>query len=182
MGAPSRLGKSERQAVVLALLRREEPAGVLARRCRVSEKTLYSWRDVFLEARQVALVRETSESYPWYGYQTIAVICRRTDPSITDRQSYQVMRMYDLLHKRVVRAAAVHQTRKPYELLPQYPSALWQMDVTYVCIPGYGWWYAITVIDYYSRYLLACRLTWSDCAIEAMVHPRRRTGCIHWPT
>ena len=121
-----------------------------------------------LPAEVVTLVRETSESYPWYGYQKIAVICRRTDPSITDRQSYQVMRMYDLLHKPVVRAAAVHQTRKLYELLPQRPNALWQMDVTYVHIGGYGWWYAITVIDYYSRYLLACHLTWSYCAIEAI--------------
>jgi putative transposase len=121
-----------------------------------------------LPAEVVALVKSTSETYPWYGYQKIAVICRRTDPSITDRQSYQVMRMYDLLHKRPVRSAAVHQTRKLYELLPQRRNALWQMDVTYVHIPGHGWWYAITVIDYYSRYLLACRLTWSYCAIEAI--------------
>jgi transposase InsO family protein len=26
-------------------------------------------------------------------------------------------------------------------------------------IPGHGWWYAVTVIDYYSRYLLACHFT-----------------------
>ncbi|MCH8119845.1 MAG: transposase family protein [Planctomycetes bacterium] len=42
------------------------------------------------------------------------------------------------------------------------------MDVTYVHIPGYGWWYAITVIDCYSRYLLACHLTNSYCALEAI--------------
>jgi transposase InsO family protein len=40
--------------------------------------------------------------------------------------------------------------------------------VTYVHIPGYGWWYAVTVIDYYSRYLLAARLTWSYCASEVI--------------
>ena len=76
--------------------------------------------------------------------------------------------MHHLLHQRPVRAVAVYQTRKLYELLPQGPNELWQMDVTYVHIPGYGWWYAITVIDYYSRYLLACRLTWSYCAVEAV--------------
>ena len=42
------------------------------------------------------------------------------------------------------------------------------MDVTYIHIPGYGWWYAVTVIDYYSRYLLACHLTSSYCAAEAI--------------
>jgi hypothetical protein len=30
--------------------------------------------------------------------------------------------------------------------------------VTYIHIPGHGWWYAVTVIDDYSRYLLACHL------------------------
>ena len=33
------------------------------------------------------------------------------------------------------------------------------MDVTYVQIPGHGWLYAVTVGDYFSRYLLACHLT-----------------------
>jgi transposase InsO family protein len=54
-----------------------------------------------------------------------------------------------------------------FELLPSGPNELWQMDVTYVHIPGYGWRYAITVIDYYSRYLLACYLTWSYSAAQA---------------
>lgn len=33
-------------------------------------------------------------------------------------------------------------------------------------IPSYGWRYVVTVIDYYSRYLLAARLTWSYSAAE----------------
>jgi putative transposase len=39
------------------------------------------------------------------------------------------------------------------------PNELWQADVTYLHIPGHGWWYAVTLIDYYSRYLLACHFT-----------------------
>jgi transposase InsO family protein len=35
-----------------------------------------------------------------------------------------------------------------------------------VHIPGHGCWYAVTVIDYFSRYLLACRLTHSYSAAE----------------
>ena len=42
------------------------------------------------------------------------------------------------------------------------------MDVTYIHIPGFGWWYAVTVIDYFSRYLLACHLTSSYSAAEAI--------------
>ena len=42
------------------------------------------------------------------------------------------------------------------------------MDVTYIHIPGHGWWYAVTVIDYYSRYLLACHLTFSYSASQVV--------------
>jgi hypothetical protein len=50
MRAHSKVGKSERQAAVLALLRREEPAQVLARLYGVSKRTPYSWWAVFLQA------------------------------------------------------------------------------------------------------------------------------------
>jgi len=104
---------------------------------------------------------------PWYGYKRIAVMCRRAGSSVKDRQAYTVMREQGLLHKPKPRQAEVYQAAKLFELLPQQPNDLWQMDVTYVHIPGHGWWYAVTVIDYYSRYLLACHLTTSYSALEA---------------
>jgi transposase len=56
MGKKSELGGSDRRDVVLMLLRREEPAAVLARRYGVSEQTLYRWRDEFLAAGEAALL------------------------------------------------------------------------------------------------------------------------------
>ena len=73
---------------------------------------------------------------------------------------------------------------KLYELLPGAPNELWQMDVTYIHIPGHGWWYAVTVIDYYSRYLLGPRLTWSYSASEVTAAPqdaRAEAERIHGP-
>ncbi len=113
------------------------------------------------------MVRMATEN-PWYGYQRIAVMCRREDDPVKDRQAYRVMKDHDLLQKRRPYKAEVYQASKLYELLPQKPNELWQMDVTYIYLPGYGWHYAITVIDYYSRYLLACYLTTSYSAIEAI--------------
>jgi putative transposase len=115
----------------------------------------------------VRIVIHTARMYPWYGYKKIAVICRRAGHKVKNRHAYRVMNEYGLLHKRRASAAELYQAAKLYELLPKGPNELWQMDVTYVHIPGYGWWYAITVIDYYSRYLLACHLTNSYCALEA---------------
>ena len=103
---------------------------------------------------------------PWYGFRRIAVMCRRSDVAVTDRQSYWIMKEHKLLQRRHQRLPEVYQAAKLFELLPKRPNELWQTDVTYVHIPGFGWWYAVTVIDYYSRYLLACHLTFSYSASE----------------
>jgi putative transposase len=114
-----------------------------------------------------AVVKMATEN-PWYGYQRIAVMCRRQREAVSDRDAYRVMLKHDLLHKSKPYEAEVYQASKLYELLPQRPNELWQMDVTYLHLPGFGWWYAITAIDYYSRYLLACHLTSSYSAVEAI--------------
>jgi transposase InsO family protein len=95
-------------------------------------------------------------------------MCRRAGHAVQNRQAYQVMKDRGLLHRRKTRRAEVYQAAKLFELLPQKPNDLWQMDVTYIHIPGFGWWYAVTVIDYYSRYLLACHLTMSYSANEVI--------------
>jgi transposase InsO family protein len=103
---------------------------------------------------------------PWYGSKRIAVMCRRAGQAVKNRVAYLVMRKHHLLHRRRCRAAEVYQAARLFELLPRQPNDLWQMDVTYIHIPGHGWWYAVTVIDYFSRYLLACYLTDSYSALE----------------
>ncbi len=121
---------------------------------------------------------------PWYGYHRIAVMCRRDDSAVNDRQAYVVMKDHGLLQKRRRRAPELYQAAKLFELLPQKSNDLWQMDVTYIHIPGYGWWYAVTVIDYYSRYLLACHLTHSYSAIETahgLKRAREEAERLHGP-
>ena len=121
---------------------------------------------------------------PWYGSKRIAVMCRRDGGAVKDRQAYHVMRDHGLLQKRRPRDPELYQAAKLFELLPQGPNDLWQMDVTYVHLPGYGWWYAVTVIDYYSRYLLACHLTYSYSAVEvagALKLARQEAERIHGP-
>ena len=115
----------------------------------------------------VDVVLTMATDNPWYGYKRIAVMCRRAGHrAVKNRLAYLVMRKHHLLHRKRSRAAEVYQAARLFELLPRRPNDLWQMDVTYIHIPGHGWWYAVTVIDYYSRYLLACYLTNSYSALE----------------
>ena len=127
-------------------------------------------------------VIEMATANPWYGYKRIAVMCRRAGQTVKDRHAYAVMRAEGLLQQPRPREPELYQAAKLFELLPQKPNDLWQMDVTYIHIPGHGWWYAVTVIDYYSRYLLACRLTNSYSAIEvshALADARQEAERLH---
>jgi transposase len=55
MGKKSKRSDAEKLEAVLMLLRKQEPASVLARRYGVSDPTLYRWRDEFLEGGKAAL-------------------------------------------------------------------------------------------------------------------------------
>ena len=129
-------------------------------------------------------ISKLAEQYPWWGYKRIAVIARRLGVGVSNKQAYRVMKDAGLLQKRRVREAELYQSARLFELLPAGPNDLWQADVTYIHIPGHGWWYAVTVIDYYSRYLLACHFTPSYCARDvaaALDEARAEAERLHGP-
>jgi transposase InsO family protein len=130
------------------------------------------------------LIVANAMRYPWWGYRKIAIVCRRTDKKVKDKQAYRVMKKHKLLRVLPERVAELYQAAKLYELLPTKPNSLWQVDVTYIHIPTDGWWYAVTVIDYYSRYLLAIHFTSSYSAGEAIIaleEAKKEAERIHGP-
>lgn len=129
-------------------------------------------------------IRALAREYPWWGYKRIAVVARRGGVSVSNKVVYRVMKAAGLLQKRRIRKAELYQAARLFELLPQAPNDLWQADVTHIHVPGHGWWYAVTVIDYFSRYLLACHFTpsyrASDVAV-ALDAARAEAQRIHGP-
>ena len=61
MGRRKDLDIGKRMEAVLSLLRREEPAKVIARRYGISEGTLYRLRDQFLEAGKAGLASKNGK-------------------------------------------------------------------------------------------------------------------------
>ena len=71
---------------------------------------------------------------------------------VSESSVYRVLRAYDLVTSPnyVVVAAAdefKHKTRRVHEL--------WQTDFTYLKVIGWGWYYLSTILDDYSRYIIA---------------------------
>ena len=62
MGENSTLNAEQRTQLVLRLLSKEEPAAQIARRARVSEQTLYRWREEFIGAGKQAMNARVAQS------------------------------------------------------------------------------------------------------------------------
>jgi putative transposase len=90
---------------------------------------------------------------------------------ITDREGwfvsessvYRILKAYDLVASPdyIVLTAAdefKHKTRRVHEL--------WQTDFTYMKITGWGWYYLSTVLDDYSRYIIAWTLSTGMAATD----------------
>jgi len=122
----------------------------------------------------VVFVEVMALAHPRWGYRKLAVICRRYR-KVSDRHVYRILKEANMLKKKKLRKQKLLESSKLYELLPQQPNQLWQMDVTYIYVNGYGWYYAVTVIDYYSRYLLACHFTTSYSSKEALIGLKKAT-------
>lgn len=124
------------------------------------------------------VILTVARAFPWYGYKKIALICHRLDEPMARRKVYRVMKEAGLLHrlKKRIDERARQESARLYQLLPKRPDELWQTDVTYIPVAGYGWWYAVTVIDYYSRYLLALHFTHSYSAVEVSKALRSATA------
>lgn len=137
-----------------------------------------------LDPVRAQAVREAAWAYPWWGYKKVAVICRRQGWAVSNRFVYRVLKAAGLLQRRRPRNPELYQAARLFELLPDRPNELWQADVTYLHIPGFGWWYAVTVIDYFSRYLLALHLSPSNDAsalIQATDQARAEAERLHGP-
>jgi putative transposase len=100
-------------------------------------------------------VRDFTTRFPSWGCKRLAVVMHRARSAVSTRQVHRVFWVERLFQTRKATQAELHQASKLFDPLPTRPNAPWQADVTYIHVPGHGWWYAVTVIDYYSRYLLA---------------------------
>lgn len=77
-----------------------------------------------IAAQVVQWVLAMAADNPWYGYKRIAVMCRRAQQGVKNREAYRAMKEHGLLQKRLPRQAELYQASKLYELLPSGPNEL----------------------------------------------------------
>lgn len=105
-----------------------------------------------IRARIIELALEAPELSP----RELAV--RFTDEAryfVSESSVYRLLKAHDLITSPkfiVIKAADSFHTKTTM------PNQLWQTDFTYLKVIGWGWFYLSTVLDDYSRYIVAWKL------------------------
>ena len=82
---------------------------------------------------------------------------------VSEATTYRILKDHDLVTSPAwIVLKAADQFDQPTTAINQ----LWQTDFTYLKVTGWGWYYLSTVMDDYSRYILAWRLCQSMSARE----------------
>lgn len=143
----------------------------------IPRPTFYRWYDKYLEAGLDGLADKPSRpvsiwnripdktrhqiidmalDYPELSPRELAVRFTDTqDYFVSEASVYRLLKAHDLITSPafVVMKAANEFTDKPTRVNQQ-----WQTDFTYFKIIGWGWYYLSTVLDDYSRYIIAWKL------------------------
>lgn len=112
-----------------------------------------------------ALVERTealAKKYPLYGHRKIHALLKREGFTVSRYQVYMLLKRKNLLLPSTWRKELRERSKalKEYLVKPTKPLELLQADITHVPVEGYGTYYVLDIIDYYSKYVLVTR--WSS--------------------
>ena len=96
-------------------------------------------------------IKDIKSKHPFWGYRRIwAYLNYHKQLNISQNRVYRIMRQADLLVKNneKLKATRTPNTSKPR---PTRPNQWWGIDMTKIMIDGYGWLYAVIVIDWFSK-------------------------------
>jgi putative transposase len=74
---------------------------------------------------------------------------------VSEASVYRLLKAHDLITSP---AFAVISAADEFHEKTTRPNQLWQTDFTYLKVIGWGWFYLSTILDDYSRYIVAWRL------------------------
>jgi transposase InsO family protein len=109
-----------------------------------------------LTDRETQTVLQDAHQFPDLSSRELA--CRITDDgrfSVSESTVYRILKRQGL-----IRPAAVERTpaAKEFHRKTTRIHEMWQTDLTYFFVSGWGWYYVGGVVDDYSRYLIAYEL------------------------
>ena len=130
------------------------------------------------ERQRVLAVARGSPAWP--SRQVAKWITDNDDFSVSESTVYRILRCEGLVKRLELPVPA----GKEYRHKTTAPHQMWATDASYFRVPGWGYYYMVTVMDDYSRFILAWRLQidmTSASLIEVVQDAIDRTGMTDVP-
>ena len=143
----------------------------------INRSTFYKWYRRYQEGGYEALANRFrppkqfwNEIPPWERRRVVEIALEHPEKSprelawyITDNQGYYISEstVYRILKAHDLVTSPVYTVVSALNKFPQptrAPNELWQTDFTWFKVAHWGWYYLCTILDDYSRYILACQL------------------------
>jgi transposase InsO family protein len=180
-----RYGQAEKMEVIRLVEGSSLPVSRTLRELGVPRSTFYRWYEAYVREGYDGLAPRRGQERRFWNripdsererVAELAIEKPELSPRelawhITDREGwfvsessvYRILKAYDLVASPnfIVLSAADefrHKTRRVHEL--------WQTDFTWMKITGWGWYYLSTILDDYSRYIIAWYLSTGMAATD----------------
>ncbi|WP_390479173.1 IS3 family transposase [Altererythrobacter sp. MTPC7] len=192
---------SEKLEIIRIVEQSHLPAKRTLDQLGIARRTFYRWYDRYLEGGPEALQdRPSAPSRVWNRIgediqdQIVEMALEQTDLSprelavrftdercyfVSEATVYRLLKAHDLITSpayTVIKAAEAFHTQTTR------PNEMWQTDFTYFKIIGWGWVYLSTVLDDYSRYIIAwklCTTMRAEDVTDTLDMALAASGCDH---
>ncbi|MGB3796328.1 MAG: IS3 family transposase [Alteraurantiacibacter sp.] len=192
---------SEKLEIIRIVEQSHLPAKRTLDQLGVARRTFYRWYDRYLEGGPEALadrsstpIRVWNRIAPEVQDQIVEMALEQTDLSprelavrftdekryfVSEATVYRLLKAHDLITSpayTVIKAAEAFHTQT------MRPNEMWQTDFTYFKIIGWGWVYLSTVLDDYSRYIIAwklCTTMRAEDVTDTLDMALAASGCDH---
>lgn len=167
---------SEKREIIELVERSSLPVRRTLDKLGIPKSTFYGWYERYREGGDEALadtrpncnpvwnrlpkkVRKSilalALERPELSARELAVLYTERGYFVSESSVYRLLKVHDLITSP---AFILMKAADKFQHPTTAPNQLWQTDFTYLKVIGWGWFYLSTVLDAYSRYVLAWKL------------------------
>lgn len=192
---------SEKLEIIRLVEQSHLPAKRTLDQLGIPRRTFYRWYDRFLEGGPEALEdRPSTPDRVWNRIegriqrQIVEMALEHSDLSprelavrftderryfVSEASVYRLLKAHDLITSP---AYTVIKAADEFRDKTSRPNEMWQTDFTYFKVIGWGWFYLSTILDDFSRYVIAwklCTTMRTDDVTDTLNLALKASGCDH---
>jgi putative transposase len=158
---------SEKAAVVAKVESQPQTKRQILMELGIAKSSYYRWRQksVILKKRrqswnrimpqEEATILDLARIYPEFSSRQLSVwITDKEGFAISESTVFRILKREGMVKRREVQTMAA----KEYHTKTMRPHQMWATDASYFKVIGWGYYYLVTVMDDYSRFILAWKL------------------------